>query len=208
MQTENFFSQFKLIRYLQGEVLFSAQDFPPGIFYLKKGFVRQYAISDEGRELTIHIYGPSSHFPMMWALNGIPNRHYFQALTDIEVFLAPKEEVKQFLSRNPQVVFEFTKRLLFGLDGLIRRIESSYFGRAYDRVISILLYLSSHFGEKKGKRVFISHKFTHNDIASMVGITREHVSLEMEKLQNKGLIKYKNRAILIPDLSLLEKELG
>lgn len=203
---ESFFSRFRLIHYQSGETLFSAQDTPPGIFYLKKGFVRQFYISEQGVELTIHMYGPESHFPMMWGLTEIPNRHHFQALTEIDVFLAPKDKVIEFFESEPRIAFDFSKRLLTGLDGLARRIESITFGKAYDRVVSVMLYLANHFGDKRGKAISINHRFTHNDIAALVGITREHVSLEMEKLEKKRLIKFRDHSMIIPNITKLETE--
>lgn len=200
---ELFFSQFRLIRYQSGEMLFSAQDRPSGIFYLKRGFVRQYAISEQGAELTIHLYGPGSYFPMMWGLNVTPNRHHFQAMTGVEVFLGPKDKVAEFLGSDSTVALALSKRLLAGLDGLTRRIECMSFGKAYDRVVSVLLYLADHFGVKKGRCLILNHRFTHGDIASMVGITREHVSLEMEKLEKTGLIKYQGHSIQVPDIAKL-----
>ncbi len=205
---ESFFSQFRLVHYQSGETLFSAQDAPPGIFYIKRGFVRQYSISEQGIELTIHMYGPESHLPMMWGLNDIPNRHHFQAVTKVEVFLAPKNQVADLFSAEPQIACEFSKRLLAGLDGLARRIENITYGKAYDRVISVILYLASHFGSRKRQQVSISHRFTHNDIAALVGITREHVSLEIEKLEKKKLIKAKDHSITIPNITKLEAELS
>ncbi len=205
---ESFFSQFRLIHYQSGETIFSAQDTPPGIFYIKKGFVRQYSISEQGVELTIHIYGPESHFPMMWGISNLPNRHHFQAVINTDVFLAPKDRVVEYFSTESEVAFEFYKRLLAGLDGLSRRLESITYGKAYHRVISVLIYLANHFGVKKGDKIHIRHRFTHNEIAALVGITREHVSLELEKLEKKNFIQFKDHSIVIPSITKLESELS
>lgn len=200
---ESFFAQFRLVSYQSFEAIFTSQDFPPGVIYLHEGFIRQYAVSEDGVELTIHIYKKGSHFPMTWALAGIPNRHYFQSVTDSKVFIAPKEKVLEFLVSDPVIFSEFSKRLLFGLDGLAKRIENLCFGKASDRVISALIYLAGNFGEKTGDNLVFNYKFTHNDIASIAGITREHVSLEIEKLAKKGLLKYEGHSITFPDFKKL-----
>lgn len=202
-----FFSQFRLVRFEEGETLFSADDSPPGIFYLRKGFVKEYIISEQGTELTIHIYGPLTHFPMMWAMSGVSNRHNFKAMTDLEVFLAPKDKVVKFFQEEPQLSFEFAKRLLSGLNGLAVRIETTTFGSTYTRVISALLYLIHRFGVKKGNKIVINHRFTHQEIASLIGVTREHVSLEIEKLLRDKLIAYQNRSITVPSIKKLERAL-
>jgi CRP-like cAMP-binding protein len=203
---EAFFSQFRLVGYHAGEMIFSSLDTPPGVLYLKSGFVRMYSISESGSELTLHIFSSGSHFPMTWALNETPNRHNYQALTDTRVFIAPKQAVAEYFAKNPWWALDFAKRVLLGLDGLTKRIETMAFGSGYHRTVSVLLYLSSHFGEKKGDGIALVHRFTHQDIASLAGMSREHVSLELEKLHKVSYIHYDNRHIIIPHIDILFRE--
>src|SRR3989304_6379685 len=89
---QNFYKQFVTRNYKKGEMIIRADDDPLGIFYLTKGYVRQYTISKAGFELTLHILKPISYFPMVWAVNGTPNVYYFEALTAVEVGRAPRDE--------------------------------------------------------------------------------------------------------------------
>lgn len=72
-----FFTQFKYQKYKKGEILIRADDDPTGIFYLKKGTVKEYAISKKGDEVVVNIFKPASFFPMSWAINNTYNRYYF-----------------------------------------------------------------------------------------------------------------------------------
>lgn len=200
----SFFSTFKETSIKKDSMLIEADKEPQGVFYIKEGFVREFIDSESGNELTIHIYEKGAHFPMTWAVNGTQNRHYFQALTDIKVNIAPKEKVVEFLKDNPDCLFYFTAKILRGLDGLSRRIEINSFGNARSKVISILLYLAHHFGKKNNQEIILEHKFTHQDIASLTGLSRERVSLEIEKLEKAHIISYLNHAIVISNMDLLE----
>ena len=62
---ETFYKQFTTRNYKKGEMLIRADDDPQGIFCLKKGYVRQYTISKNGFELTLHILRPISYF--LWS---------------------------------------------------------------------------------------------------------------------------------------------
>src|SRR3989344_5798108 len=130
---EIFYNKFKTRYYKKGEMLIRADDDPQGIFYLKKGYVRQYTISKTGYELTLHILRPISYFPMVWAVNGTPNIYYFEALTPVEVGRAPRDEVVDFISDKPTVIFELMSELLEDYAETLTRVEHLVFSDAYRR---------------------------------------------------------------------------
>ena len=66
---EVFFVQFKKQIYKKRELLIRTDEEPRGIFYLKRGRVKQYAISKKGDELVVNIFKPYTFFPMSWAIS-------------------------------------------------------------------------------------------------------------------------------------------
>ncbi len=204
---ELFYKQFTIRNYKKGEMLIRADDDPQGIFCLKKGYVRQYTISKTGFELTLHILQPISYFPMVWAINGTPNIYYFEALTPVEVGRAPRDQVVNFIKDKPTLLFELMSELLEDYAETLTRVEHLVFSDAYRRVISILLYIAKHFGEKHGKGIIVPNRFTQQDIATLVGIARETASIELIKLERKGLIKYIDHSILFESIKKLTSEL-
>lgn len=203
---EKFFSQFKTIHYKKGEVIIRPGDIPPGVYLLKKGYVKLYSISSEGKELTLIIFKADDFFPITWAINGTPNTQYLEAMTAIEAWRAPKLEFLEFLKNNSDSFFELTSRMLIRLRGLMQRMEYLAFGNAYAKVASILLICAERFGEKEGENIVIKVPLTHNDIATLLGITRETASIEIKKLERKGLIAYHGRSVVVEDKKGLEQE--
>lgn len=207
-QFEAFYKQFTTRNYKRGEMLIRADDDPQGIFCLTKGYVRQYNISKTGNELTLHILKPISYFPMVWAVNGTPNVYYFEALTPVEVGRAPRDEVVNFIKDKPTVIFELLSELIEDYAESLTRIEHLVFSDAYRRVISVLLYIAKHFGEETSKGVVVKHRFTQQDIATLTGVARETASVEMVKLEKRGLVKYVDHSILFESLDKLNSELS
>lgn len=205
---ETFYKQFTIRDYKKGEMLIRADDDPLGIFCLIKGYVRQYTISKIGFELTLHILKPISYFPMVWAINGTPNVYFFEALTPVEVGRAPRDKVVDFIKDKPTVIFELMSELLDDYAETLTRVEHLVFSDAYRRVISVLLYISKHFGEKTDKGIIVHQRFTQQDIATLVGVVRETASKEMVTLEKKGLIKHVNHSILFENIGRLELELS
>lgn len=204
---EDFFAQFKPRSYKKGELLIRSDDDPQGIFCLIKGYVRQYTISKVGIELTLNILRPISYFPMVWAVNGTPNVYNFEALTDVSVGRAPRDEVVTFIKDKPKIIFKLMSELLEDYDETLTRVEHLVFSDAYRRVISVILYIAKHFGSNDGKQTMVGNRFTHQDIATLVGVARETASSEMGKLEKKGLVEYSDHLIVIKSIRNLELEL-
>ncbi len=205
---ETFYKQFTTRTYKKGEMLIRADDDPQGIFYLKDGYVRQYTISKTGFELTLHILKPISYFPMVWAVNGTPNVYFFEALTPVEVGRAPRDQVVDFIKDKPTIIFELLSELIEDYAESLTRIEHLVFSDAYRRVISVLLYIAKHFGEEHKGSVVVYHRFTQQDIATLVGVARETASNELVKLEKRGLVKYVDHSMLFGNIKSLELELA
>ncbi len=202
---EIFFSEFKHLTFKKGEILIRADDDPAGIFYLKQGTVRQYAISKDGEEQTLTLYKPIAYFPMMWAMNDIHNTYYFEALTDVEVYRAPRDVVLEFVKKEPDVLYDLTSRIYSGMHGLLTRMEYLLFSSAYNKILFTIMNNATRFGTQEYGEVHLH--MTHKDIAAFSGLTKETISREIKKLEEKGLVKNQNQLIIIKDIKIIEQEL-
>jgi CRP/FNR family transcriptional regulator len=205
---EEFYKQFKTRNYKKGEILVRADDDPQGIFCLTKGYVRQYIISKNGYELTLHILKPVTYFPLVWAVNGTPNVYYFEALTPVGVGRAPKDEVVTFIKDKPTIIFALLSDLIERYAETLTRMEHLVFSDAYRRVISVLIYIAKHFGEEQGKSIVVNHRFTQQDIATLVGVARETAGIEISRLEKKGLLEYIDHSMIFENIALLNAELA
>lgn len=205
-ELNRFFAQFKLLHYKKGETFLHADDPPPGIFYVKSGYVRLYSISKEGEELTLVIFAPGNCFPLSWAINNTPNAYNLEAMTDVEVWRAPKDMFISFIKNNPEVLLDLTRRVLRRLLASFVRMEHLVFGNSYEKVASMLFLLGRRLGKRKGRMTIVQIHLTHKDIGSLAGLARETVSLAMEKLEKKRLITYHRSLIAIRNIEKLKKE--
>jgi len=204
-----FFAGYKTITYKKGETILRSDDNPQGVYYIKKGFVKMDSIFENGREITLNIFKPGAYFPMTWAVGGIPNAYFFHAHTDVVIYRAPKESVLKFLKKNHDVLFELTRRILVGLDGILQNIEFILCGDAYHRVLGAVFLSAKRFGEVKGNgKITIKIPLTHQDIANIAGMSRETATLAIKRLRKKKIITYKKRLIFIANIKIFEKELG
>jgi len=202
---ETFFTQFKHITYKKGEIIIRADDDPSGIFYLVSGNVRKYAISNKGDELVVNIFKPISFFPMSWAINNEHNEYFYDALTPLEIYRAPKEKVVEFIKNNPDVLYDLLSRVYIGTDGLTRRMTYLMAGNAYARLVTELIIHAKRFGKKTSTKIEVT--VSEKELATQSGMTRETVSREMKVLKDRKLVTFAKNILTIKNIEELEKEL-
>lgn len=116
---DEFFSRYTKLQYKKGEIVLRAGDPPSGALYLKSGLVRMAFCNRHGDMLVLHVFKTGSVFPMPWIVNDEPNRYYFETLTPVEIWRAPREDVMRLFSEQPSVEHEMLERMLRGLNGAI-----------------------------------------------------------------------------------------
>lgn len=189
------FQKYKSKKYSKGDIILHSGDSPNTLFYLKKGFVKRYTESFDGKEVIIHIFDSGAIFPLLWAVEGKNPSFSLAALTDCELALVPAQDYIDHIKNDKDRLFDLTIKLLKGLEGMAKRVEILSTEKADSKVKSTLAYLSRHLG--------VEFEFTHEELAKISGLTREHVSIEMKKLKNQGVVSYKRNTITIIDIDRL-----
>lgn len=204
-----FFSKYITVTAKKGETILRPDDPINFVFFVKSGVVRLYTISKDGNETTFNLLKPDSYFPMLSVITDIPNKYYYDGLTPTTVLKAPKNIFINFINNNPEVLFDLTKRILIGLNALLLSMENLTSGKAQNRVATMLTILTNRFGQKINNReILINLPLTHQQIANLVGLTRETTSLEIEKLIKKQLIKYDKHKIIVLEPEKLEEDIA
>jgi CRP/FNR family transcriptional regulator len=203
---KKFFQQYKQQHFKKGDIIIRADESPRGIFYLTRGSVKQYVISQKGEEVVVNVFKPISFFPMSWAVNETNNMYYFEAVAEVEIHIAPKEDVVAFIKSEPDVLYDLLRRLYSGVDGLLKRLTYLMAGSAYSRLIIEMLIQAKRFGSRNGNMITL--QISESSLANQAGLTRETVSRELHILKNKGLVTYEKGVATIGNVELLEKEVS
>ncbi|PIP74520.1 MAG: hypothetical protein CO135_03350 [Candidatus Levybacteria bacterium CG_4_9_14_3_um_filter_35_16] len=205
-QNDNFiFSNTKQIFCKKGQIILRAEDNISDVYYIKNGYVREFFLSRDGRELTTSIFKPLDIFPLFWIVGKNSSEYNFETLTDVEMLRVSREKILEYLKHDPQFFLKLISRLINRLDAFNERIKYMVFKNASVKVASILLLLSERFGVKRKGEIYIQIPLAHKDIASLIGIARETASLEMKKFEKKGIYISLKHHILIKKMRLLKK---
>jgi len=202
-----FFAQYKPLNYKKGQVILRPEDKVEYIYFIEKGYVKFYYISSEGKELTFLIYKPGYIFPLLFTFLGeTTTRYYFEAYTPLTLRRAPRETFTELISTNTFLLFSLAQEVVRRWQELLNRMELLKLGSACQNVAYIIDLCAGQFGVKNGRSITVDLPLAHKDIASMVGLTRETVSLEMKKLEQQGLIAYKRGNITIKNIDIFRKK--
>jgi len=202
-----YFSDKPLVHFSKSEVLISPGEGPERIFFVAKGRVRAHEVSYRGDEVVVSVIKAPAFFPMSWATNRIPNRFYYKADSNCEVYIADTDEVMKFIKKNPDVMFNQLKRVYASLDGVLGRMVHMMSGTAKSRLLYELIMECRRFGTDQDDGT-CKLDATERDLAARAGLTRETVSREMSKLKKLGWVTVNGKGIFIHDIKQLERALG
>ena len=204
---DTFFASYPLHVFDVGELLVQANDPPLGIFYLEKGIVRQYDISQQGTEIVVNVFKTPAFFPMAWAITGIPNRYFFEALLPVKTRVAPPEDVVKFLQNNNDVMFNLLSRLYSGVEGMQRRMAHLMGGSARTRLIFELITECKRFGTRSEDGEYVL-TIREDELGARAGLTRETVNRELMELKRQGFVNVEQKKLVVRNMQQLEEELG
>lgn len=169
----------------QGEI-------PRNVYIVRDGFVRAYTVTSTGEERTIAIYGKNDIFPVTWIIGETSQSlFYYEAMTDIraltvakDTFIDTSKSSAERLQEMLQYVGNQHTAMLFRITGL----EQS---RAVEKIGYTLYYLLFRYGKQIDDELYsIEIKLTQSTLASLVGLTRESTTKNLNFLKDKKVISY------------------
>jgi len=150
---------------------------------------------DEGREVILSILGPSEFFGEMGLIDDSPRSATVITLEPCELLVLSKRDFKKCVAENFEMAMTVMRGLVKRLREADRKIGSLALMDVYGRVARLLLEMS----ERVEGRQVVTRKVAKQDIAKMIGASREMVSRVMKDLQVSGYIEVRGNAIYLHD---------
>ena len=178
------------------------------VYLLKRGRVKIANTAPSGKEVTFDILEPGEVFGELDVLEDAPRSTSAEALDDALICVIPRKDFDQYLAMHPTVMFKLTKLIGLRLKKIQSRVEDLIFRDVPARLAHLLSELSKTEGvaEKQGVRLKV--KLTHQEMANLIGCSRETVSTTMGQFRDDGLIQMDGRTITIVNEKGLSKLLG
>jgi CRP/FNR family cyclic AMP-dependent transcriptional regulator len=181
------------------QAVYIAGDPGSTVFLLKKGRVKVVSHAPSGKELTFEILEPGEIFGEVEALEGMERDSSAEAVEDSLLCAIRREDFERYLRQHPDLSFKLTKLMGFRLRRIRNRVEDLVFRDVPARLAHLLLDLSKSDGERYRSGVRLKIRLSQQEIANLIGCSRETISLVLRQFKEKGLIQIEGHTIVILD---------
>lgn len=175
------------------------------VYLLKKGRVKISTTARSGKELTFEILEPGEIFGELEALEESHRETQAEALDDALICAIRREDFSRYLSSHPDLALQLTKLIGLRLRKIQSRVEDLVFRDVPARLANLLLELSKSEGVPDGTGIRIRVKITHQEMANLIGCSRETVSTTLGHFRDDGLIRMEARTITVLDPHALSR---
>ena len=181
--------------FARGAIIIAAGDITDSLYVVISGRLKVTMSGDAGREIILSILGPREYFGEMVPIDDSTRSASVISLEPCELLVLSKHDFRKCLSENFDMAMTMMRCLVQRLREADRQISSLALMDVYGRVARVLLDMSETID---GQRV-VTRKIVKQDIAKMIGASREMVSRVMKHLQVGGYIDVRGNAIYLHD---------
>jgi CRP/FNR family cyclic AMP-dependent transcriptional regulator len=190
-----------------GEVIFHREDSGQVLYIVKEGKVKICLISPEGQEITLAVFGKGECFGELTMLDGLPRSADAVALERVECYTIQRSDFHKAIIKNPKIAIQVLESLSKRLRTTDEMVEDLIFLDVYGRVAKKLLELSDMHGTKVDDGIRIDVRLTQQELASMVGASRESVNKVMGYFTDKNFISTDKHRITLHRITDLKRRI-
>lgn len=185
------------VRYVPGDLLFRQGEEHRGIFILRSGIVRSFYQAPSGREITLASWTPGNFVGGPEIFGGGVHVWSGIAVKAGEAVRLPGPQIRRLMTEIPAFAVGLVEGLAYKgkcYSALLQMLGTRSGG---ERLAHLLLNLAEHRGIGDGTRIIIADTPTHEQLATMIGATRQWVSVTLERFRAQGLIELRKRQIVV-----------
>ena len=193
------------VKIAKGSILFKEGDDGEHLYVIIDGKLKLGTSSGDGRENLLSILGPGEMFGELSLFDPGPRTSTATAVTDAKLLSLSHEKVIPWLKQNPEVSLQLLTRLSQRLRRTNEAVGDLVFSDVPGRVAKALIDLGDRFGKTTPEGLLVNHDLTQEELAQLVGASRETVNKALADFAGRGWLKLDGRSVLIADVDRLSK---
>jgi CRP/FNR family transcriptional regulator, cyclic AMP receptor protein len=198
-------ASMNLVKLRKGQSLFKEGDDGDHLFVVSSGKVKLGTKSVDGRENLLMILGPGDMFGELSLFDSGPRTATATAVTDSKLLALGQDKVIPWVKEHPEVSLQLLARLASRLRRTNEVVGDLVFSDVPGRVAKALIDLGVKFGDKRSEGLFVNHDLTQEELAQLVGASRETVNKALADFAQRGWLRLEARSVMILDYERLLK---
>lgn len=170
------------------------------VCFIQGGRIKCSKVSRDGKELTLTYVAAGEFFGELCVLEGQPREEMAEAIKNSIVTVLPRESIRELLMTNSKIAFRFIKVIGDRRRLMETKIEHLVFRDVHAKLAAQLLELGQEHGKETEDGLQIDQKITHQELANLIGSTRETISLTLSAFKRKELILLLGRTVVLTDM--------
>jgi CRP/FNR family cyclic AMP-dependent transcriptional regulator len=187
-EVESFASHAVVRKFKKNTLVIYQGDETDSLYIIREGEMKVYVEDDNGKELIVRMLGEGDSFGELALLGEFPRSANVMATTDGSAFVISKASYMDCIRNNPEISISLIRSLANMVRETTGELSHIALSDVYGRLVHVL---EKYASEQEGRHRV--PKFTHREIASMIGSSREMVSKILKDLEKGGYISVDTR---------------
>ncbi len=184
-------------RFAKRSPVYLPSDKSEAVLLLARGRVKLASYTAEGKQAILTFIEPGEMFGELAVLGDSPREEYAEAVEPSLVILVPREEIQRLMAEHPELAMGVTRLIGLRRRRIERRLRYLLFRSSRERLLHLLVELLDDYGQPSSSGMLLNVKLAHQDLANIIGTTRETVTILLGELQTQGLLKLGRRRLWV-----------
>ncbi len=190
-------------KFPKGSSVYLPTDGSDGAFLLAEGRVRICSTTPEGKQSIMAFVEPGELFGELALVESGKREERAEVVSNSTIVLIPSDYLRELMSTSADLALGVTKLIGMRRKRIERRLRSLLFRSNRDRLTHLLVELSEQYGMATSEGIELKIKLSHQDLASIIGATRETVTTLLGEMQSEGLLIIRRQKLVLLNLPRL-----
>ena len=187
------------VEFPRGHVIFSEGEPGDRLYIIGSGKVKIGRKSPDGRENLLMVAGPSDMFGELSIFDPGPRTSSATAVTEVRAYTMDRSALREWIGKRPEIAEQLLRVLARRLRRTNNMLADLIFTDVPGRVAKSLLQLARQFGSQESGLLRVTHDLTQEEIAQLVGASRETVNKALADFAHRGWLRLEGKSVLILD---------
>ena len=186
-------------KFPKGCSVYLPSDRADGAFLVGDGRVRLCSATPEGKQSILAFIEPGEIFGELSLVDSGPREERAETTVGSTIIWIPGEILRAIMDQSPHLILGVTKLIGMRRKRIERRLKSLLFRNNRERLTHLLAELADQYGNATTEGIELTIRLSHQDMASVIGATRETVTTLLGEMQNEGLVRIRRQRLVVLD---------